>query len=1118
MPASWNEALQKKIINEFGEKKAAFISRKYARAFDAGYAETYPIETAFDDILHIEHLSSHTPLDTYFYYAKEKNDHTLHLRVFQWQEPIPLSDILPMLENLGLRTYKERPSKITLANNEYVWISDYTVVFATSSEFDLNKVKELFREALKNIHSGICENDGLNKLVLGALLSWRQITILRAYAKYLRQIGFRFTQAYIEKALIDNPSITQDLISFFRSRNLVVKKKIALEHPDDIEKRILHALESVSSLDEDRIFRRLLELMKATLRTNYFQLTQDQKPKDYLSFKLSSRDISELPQPAPLYEIFVYSPRFEAIHLRAEKVARGGIRWSDRPEDFRTEVLGLMKAQKVKNAIIVPSGAKGGFALKTAVTKENLKAEVLYCYKSFIRGLLDLTDNIKNKKIISPENVVCHDDADPYLVVAADKGTATFSDIANAISAEYQFWLGDAFASGGSHGYDHKEIGITARGAWESIKRHFREFDIDVLKTDITVVGIGDMSGDVFGNGMIYSKHIKLVAAFDHRNIFIDPTPDTESSFKERLRLFKLPTSSWEDYNAKLISKGGGVFKRSLKSITITSQMQQALGIEEKELTPTDLVRAILKAPVDLLYNGGIGTYVKASTESNADVMDRANDYCRVNGIDLRTRVVCEGGNLGFTQLGRIEYALNKGLINTDFIDNSAGVDCSDHEVNLKILLDQQVHLGKLTEKKRDELLVSLTDQVADLVLEDNYKQALVMSFSMYHAEKNVTLHQNYIKELEAQNVLKRSIEFLPPDKVILDRKAAGIGLTRPELAVLLAYSKIHLKSEILKTDLTEDPFLRDIVKTAFPSALDKKYSKEMEDHRLHKDIIATQLSNYLINEMGFTYVYRVQMETGATVAEIVRAFAVSTRIFDSVELQNSVEKLDFKIPMQDQYEMLFNIRLLLNLSTRWFLHTSYLKLDLENLVDEYASRIKLLEPMMPTLMGGSTREYLDELVKKFQSQGLSVDLARRIGSYRAMYAGLNIIDISLRFKLDLTKTARIYFAAGERFNLLWFRDQIAGDSREGHWNILARLTLRDELDICQRAFTYAILKDDKKNLSEAKLIDNWVNKNPRVMHRWEKLLNMLYSSAQIEYSMFFIAIRELLGLIITSD
>lgn len=1120
MAQTWKEQLDSKFIQKYGNKKGSALSKKYSHCFPHAYVDDYAVDVAISDIDHMEKLSAENPLEMSFYFSSDKTDIPLHLRLFQWEKSIPLSDILPMLENLDLRTDNEHPYKVTLANGEIIWISDFSVIY-TKTPFEIDKIDDLFEEAFSSIYFGISENDGFNKLVLGASLSWREILVLRAYAKYLRQVGFRFSQAYIEQTFYNNANIAKDLIALFLVLHDPAKTAKAKTQALKIENQILQALELVTSLDEDKIIRRFLDLIKATLRTNYFQATPTGKPKDYLSFKLNSRVIPELPLPMPLYEIFVYSPRFEAIHLRNTKVARGGIRWSDRREDFRTEILGLMKAQIVKNAVIVPSGAKGGFVLKSVsaqATREVMQKEVIGCYKAFICGLLDLTDNIKNKKFIHPEDVVCYDDADPYLVVAADKGTATFSDIANSISKEYDFWLGDAFASGGHTGYDHKKMGITARGAWESIKRHFREINIDVREKDITVVGIGDMSGDVFGNGMIYSKHIKLVAAFDHRTIFLDPNPDPEISYYERIRLFNLPISSWEDYNKKLFSKGGGVFKRNLKSIPLTTQVKQMLGVEEDNLAPNELIRAILKAPVDLLFNGGIGTYVKATRETQADVGDRTNDYCRVNGGELQCKVVGEGGNLGFTQLGRVEYALKGGLINTDFIDNSGGVDCSDHEVNLKILLDNEVQKHKLTQKKRDLLLASVTHEVAELVLHDNYQQALVMSFTAFNAKKNIGLHTNYIKELESQGILDRQVEFLPTDKELLERKAVSEGLTRPELAILLAYTKISVKQEILKSALPEDPYLKQVLSTAFPNSITKKYQHAMAEHRLERDIIATQLSNQVVNEMGITFVYRLQMETGATVEEIVRAHAVASHIFGTQELQDLIESLDFKIPMAEQYDMLFHIRNLINLAGRWFLHTNHLKGDLQKLIDHYSVRIKTLEDLTPVLMGGFVKQYLESLTEKFLHAGLPKEIAKRIATYRALYTSLNIIEVASNNNFDLIKTAKVYFAAGERINLIWFRDQIASDSREGHWNTLARLTLRDEFDIAQRTLTIAIMNKDKKEANITKLIDKWMSHNSRSLERWEKLLTMLYTSPSIDYTMFFIAVRELIGLILTSQ
>ncbi|HSW93082.1 MAG TPA: NAD-glutamate dehydrogenase domain-containing protein [Gammaproteobacteria bacterium] len=1059
----------------------------------------------------IKKLSTRDPFQIDLYEDKT-SEFPLHLKLFQYGKPLPLSDVLPMIENMGLRTYSENPSEIT-RGNETIWISDFSVTYTGSQTLDLSRAEKVFEEAFAKVRLGLMENDGFNRLVLAAGLSWRDVTLIRAYAKYLHQTGFRFNQAYIEQAVTSHADIIQNSVALFHLKFAPVKNPQAAKKIDALNDKIQTRLEAVTSLDDDRILRRFWQLVNATLRTNYFQTTSKGDPKDYLSFKLRSADVPELPLPHPLYEIFVYSPRFEGIHLRSEKVARGGIRWSDRREDFRTEILGLMKAQKVKNAVIVPSGAKGGFVLKATLLdsgREALHHEVITCYQSFIRGLLDLTDNLHGKKVIPPEKTVCLDDDDPYLVVAADKGTASFSDIANGIAKEYNFWLGDAFASGGSEGYDHKKMGITARGAWESVKRHFREIDINIEEQDFTAVGIGDMSGDVFGNGMIYTPHIKLIAAFDHRNIFIDPNPHPQKSFDERTRLFNLETSSWEDYNAKLISAGGGIFKRSSKSITLTANIKKALGIEENALAPNELIRAILKAPVDLLFNGGIGTYVKASTESHADVGDKTNEFCRINGDELRCKVVGEGGNLGFTQLGRIEYALNNGLINTDFIDNSAGVDCSDHEVNIKILLDKEVKKDVLTEKKRNQLLMSMTGDVAKLVLHDNYSQALVMSFSSMHAIHYTGLYLTYMRELETAVHLDRAVEFLPDEKKLLERRANDKGLTRPEIAVLLAYTKIYIKNELVKSDVPDDPYFIKALESAFPTLLMKSYVNAMEEHPLRREIIATQLSNQLVNSVGITFVYRLQTETGASVADIVRAYMVAANAYGTDGLQKLIDSLNFKISIKTQYELLHHIRQLLNLATRWFLRGTRMQGDIQKIIDHYKKSIVQLEEIVSTLMVGATKEYMDKIINQFVEAGIQKNVARTIAIARAMYTALNVIEVATQHKLDLIQTAQIYFDVGGQFNLVWFRDQIASDSREGHWNTMARLALRDELDSLQKKLSIVISKNGKKKSPPHKLISHWLSENHTIKNRWETLLELLHGSTNMDYTMFFIVLREL--------
>ncbi len=824
------------------------------------------------------------------------------------------------------------------------------------------------------------EDDGFNRLVLEAQLSWRETAILRAYTKYIRQIGFTLSQNYVELALINNAEIAKNLVSLF------ILRFSPDNHAEtaDLVAKIEHSFEAVVSLDEDRILRRLLEVILATIRTNYFQKTADGTFKSYISFKFDPSAISDLPLPRPIYEIFVYSPHVEGVHLRGGKVARGGIRWSDRREDFRTEVLGLMKAQHVKNSVIVPVGAKGGFYPKKIPVdgdRDAVMAEVVYSYSTFIRGLLDVTDNIKDHKIIPPLDVVRYDDDDFYLVVAADKGTATFSDIANSISKEYDFWLDDAFASGGSAGYDHKKMGITARGAWESVKRHFRELGINPAKTDFTVVGIGDMSGDVFGNGMLLSNCIKLVGAFDHRHIFVDPNPNPQMSFDERARLFNLPRSSWADYNPALISQGGGVFNRSAKSIKISPELQKVLNINKDQLVPNDLIRAMLTAPVDLLWNGGIGTFVKASFETHADVGDRTTDGIRVDAKDLTARVACEGGNLGFTQNARVEYSLNGGIIYTDFIDNSAGVDCSDHEVNIKILLNKLMLDGDMTLKQRNSLLEKMTNEVAELVLRDNYEQTQILSIEASITLLTTDLFRRFINEMEKLGRLNRQLEFLPSEQTLLERKANGQGLTRPELAVLIAYSKMYLKQDILASTLPEDPYFVKYLMLAFPPLLHKKYLPQMQQHRLSREIIATQLAKNIADHMGINFTERLQRETGASVEFIIRAFVIVDELFGLNTRWRQIEELDWKVPFTVQHKMMLQIYYLIRRSTRWFLRNCKPDIQIEKTIANFSEPLAELTKKLPMLLTETEQEQLKMIIKEYTTQGVPDLLARKIAS-----------------------------------------------------------------------------------------------------------------------------------------
>jgi len=1104
MDNAWRDELEACLIKKFGVQKGQALFSKYHKAFLTSYAEECTVQMALRDILRFENLSQKKSFSIYLYEIKEERGIALHLRLYQYSKPLPLSDILPILENLGLRTLTEHPYEVSLKKT-HGWISDFAVLPVIKKTWDIKKIKPLFKEVFLQIFLGRSENDAMNKLVLGAMLSYSEITILRAYAKYLAQAGFRFSLSYIEETVSNHPQLSKNLVKFFKARFSLKKYKNLLKKLDN---KILEELDAIDVLAEDRIMRQIYYLMLATVRTNYFQKNH-KNHKDYLALKFYSKAIPDLPKPCPLYEIFVYSARFEGIHLRSSAVSRGGIRWSDRREDLRTEILGLMKAQRVKNAVIVPGGAKGGFVLKKNRFSEG---EVVHCYKLFIRSLLDLTDNIQKGEMIHPVNVFCIDDFDPYLVVAADKGTGAFSDIANSIAKEYDFWLGDAFASGGMTGYNHKEMGITARGAFESIRRHFRECDINIDQDEFTVIGIGDMGGDVFGNGMLYSKNIKLIAAFNGKDIFIDPNPDPQKSYRERKRLFQSKNSSWQNYNRELISKGGGVFSRLTKSIALTPEIRNVLKIDATSLSPDELITAILKAPCDLLYNGGIGTFVKSSNEKNDDVLDKTNDFCRINANELRVKVVGEGGNLGFTQLARVEFSLLGGHINTDFIDNSGGVDCSDHEVNIKILLDKAETLKKITNKERNALLSKMKDEVAELVLRDNYNQALTLSLSRERSMTNTGLYENFIKMLEASNDIDRALEFLPDAKTILERKAANQGLTSPEIAILLSYSKIHVKNEILKSGIPEDKFFIRELESEFPKTLHRKnFQSLMRTHRLYREIIATQLSNKIVNEMGVTFVYRVQDELAATVSEVIRAYVISSKIFESEEMEHLIESFNFKVSAKLQYDLLHHTRHLINLSTRWFLRNpKYANQDIEKTIKYFYDPIKKLEPIVPDLVSGNTKEYLKTLTEQFIHAGIPKEAAKRIATYRALYILLNVIDVASQYKFEMFKTAKMYYDIGTRFNFVWFRDHISVDVREGHWYNLARLTLRDELDVLQKLLTIIILQSNKKENNVTKLIDDWIKNHPRPVARWESMVDMILGNPNIDYSMFFIVLREL--------
>ncbi len=1116
---SWDDKLVSALAANKGEVAAKALSRKYVK-FPQAYKDEVLPGSAIVDIEKLERVNFSDNLEMLFYQPLEEKagSRFVKLKLFHKGDPIHLSDVLPMLENFGLRVIGESPYAIKTSDGETFWILDFSMLITGDGEFNVYTVQTLFQDAFAKVWQGDLEDDGFNRLILGAGLEGRSVSILRAFAKYERQIGGRFSQSYIENTFARYPDIAQLLINLFVQRfdpnnksNDSAKEKAHTKILDAIES----SLDNVANLDDDRIIRRFVEMITATIRTNYFQVDKLMGEKSYISFKITPEKISEMPQPVPKFEIFVYSPQIEGVHLRGGKVARGGLRWSDRREDFRTEVLGLVKAQQVKNSVIVPVGAKGGFVCKQL--PEGSRQEIFEagkeCYRTFIRALLDITDNIVDGKIVPPVDVVRLDEDDAYLVVAADKGTATFSDIANGISDEYDFWLGDAFASGGSVGYDHKAMGITAKGAWESVKRHFREMDIDCQSTDFTCIAIGDMAGDVFGNGMLLSKHIRLQAAFNHMHIFIDPTPNAAKSYPERKRLFNLPGCSWEDYNEKLISAGGGIFSRHVKSIKLTPQIKKMLGTQKQSLSPIDLIQAIITMEVDLLWNGGIGTYVKSTKETHLEVGDRANDALRINGCELKAKVVGEGGNLGLTQLGRIEFAACGGRINTDAIDNAGGVDCSDNEVNIKILLNSLVQAGDLTVKQRNQLLYDMTDEVGDMVIEDCYRQTHSLSVTAMRGVNQLKEQVRFIHELERAGKLDRALEFIPDDEEIADRLANDRGLTRPELAVLLAYNKMVLKEDLVHKDITDNPYHDKLLINAFPQQLQDKYQEQMQLHPLRAEIIATKLANKIGNDMGFNFVNRMQEETGATVVEIANSYTMSCAVFELEEFWQKIEVLNNKISTAIQTEMLFQYRRTVRRATRWFLRHRNKSLTIEQSIAMFKPTFEIMSKKLNSFIIEGEIDQLKRVEGDLVSAGVPKEVAIRVSQLSTIFSALDIAEIAEEDGRSVELVASLYFKLGVKLELHWFLDQITRQAVGNHWQALARASFREELDWQQRSLTSVVLRCDctanGKYLD--KMLDTWVETNAQPLARWTHILADFKVGQTHEFAKFSVALRELM-------
>ncbi|MBK8909368.1 MAG: NAD-glutamate dehydrogenase [Rhodospirillales bacterium] len=1109
---TWSDLLKGSLIAAHGEEEGHILFQRYCDAFPPGYQAEFNADEAVADIERIEILMVTHEIEMTLYRPFEVAEHRMRFKVYRPKQPIILSEVLPMLEHLGLRVIDEIPYAVPIPNSDVrlVMIHDFGLETRSGQPIDMAAIRDSFKQAFLNVWCGNAESDRFNSLVLEARMSAREVTVIRAYSRYLRQAGIAFSQSYMQDALLNNASLARLTVDLFKTMFDPAIETGREQKVEAVAKALNAGLENVESADEDRILRRFFNAVQSTLRTNYFQRGADGAPKPYLSFKIDSRAVAELPLPRPMVEVFVYSPRMEGIHLRGGKVARGGIRWSDRREDFRTEILGLMKAQMVKNVVIVPVGSKGGFIVKRPPAtgdREAIQAEGIECYKSLIRGILDLTDNRVGGQVVPPEDVVRRDDDDPYLVVAADKGTATFSDIANGVSKEYGFWLDDAFASGGSQGYDHKAMGITARGAWESVKRHFREMGKDIQAEPFTVVGVGDMSGDVFGNGMLLSPCIKLLGAFNHLHIFVDPDPDPAVSLKERQRLFALPRSSWSDYDHNLISQGGGIFDRRAKTLNVSPEIRERFGLGSDHVRPNDLIRAMLRAEVELMWFGGIGTYVKASYESDTDAGDRSNDAVRIDGRELRCQVVGEGANLAFTQNGRIEYALAGGRINTDFIDNSAGVDCSDHEVNIKILLGSAVRDGDMTEKQRNRLLAEMTDEVAALVLRDNYLQSQAITLIKDEGFSALENQTRLMRMFERQGRLDREVEFLPEDDALAERIAARQGLTRPEIAVLFAYCKLWLYDKVLESDLPDDRHLAEDVVRYFPTPIQNGQRERIRGHILRRELIATSITNSLINRVGGTFVTEISDKSGMPAVDVARAYIITRDVFGLRDVWVQIEALDNLVPADAQSTLHRDAQRLIERGTMWFLRNGGSPIDITRNVGAYKQPVAALATCIDSVLPEEMNGRILHRVGRYTERGVPENLARQIAYLIAMPSACDIVRIAAARGIAVEDVARLNFALGESLGLGWLRYQAEKISAMSHWQKLAVSAIIEELYNHQCALTVHVLDTVGKAGDGA--ISAWTENRAAAVERVRVLLGELEASGPLDLSMLTVASRQ---------
>ena len=1104
---SWGERIRVTLLDQCEtEKEALSLTSKYSESFPAGYIDQADSNEAHKDIRKLESVLKTGVFALDLYQDTDAKSHELNLKIYHADRPVTLSDILPILENFGFKVTAEKPFQIDV-DGKKIWLHDFDIEYKNSSHaMSVTDIKDVFEDGLRAIWDHKAENDSLNSLISKVKMPWRDVLVLRALVKYMRQTNIQYTPTYMMQAVTDNPRIADLMLEYFYSAHKP-------SHDDEQRKNLISSnkrkikkqLEKVSSYDQDRILRSMLQIMKSTMRTSFFQ------DKSYVSFKLDSSAIDILPLPKPMVEIFVYSPRVEGVHLRGGKVARGGLRWSDRHEDFRTEVLGLMKAQNVKNSVIIPVGSKGGFVVKNPpITggRDAFHKEGIECYKIFISGLLDITDNIDGSKIIPPKNVVRHDEDDPYLVVAADKGTATFSDIANGLAQDYGFWLGDAFASGGSAGYDHKAMGITARGAWESVKRHFRELGLNTQTQEFDVIGVGDMGGDVFGNGMLLSPHIRLVGAFNHLHIFCDPTPDTKSSFKERQKLFKA-VKGWDAYDEKILSKGGRIYSRSDKLLKLTPEIQSRFGLDKKEVSPQELIHAMLQAQTDLLWFGGIGTYIKAPNESNADVGDKASDNIRIDAHQVRARVIGEGANLGTTQSARICMNLLGVKCYADFIDNSGGVNSSDLEVNIKILFQEVMRKTKLNVKDRNKLLEKMTNDVADLVLRNNYQQTQAISMAGHQAYDKLSSHAALIDHLESNFNLNRDIENLPSNAAIENRARNHQGLTAPELSTLISYTKIKLFQDLLDSNLPDDPAFQDWMSAYFPTLIQNKYQKEMNTHRLRREIISTQLANSIVNRMGPTYMMNQTSKTGTPPCTISRVYFVVREVFDIRGLYEEIETLDNKATAISQIEALNEITDFIDYTSTWFLKefkTENLKeFQLTKLEGSYKKSFQKILKIINKVLPKSSLTFIESRQNSYIEKGFSIHIARRIALLPIMNTMCDIIKISEQMKHDLGTVAKVYFELNEALSFVWLRDQAREVEPDTRWEADTLKGIIDRLYVTQANLTKRIVAEtcsakDKK--CPANPTHNWMDNNNESVQPLLDIIEKIRSADQTDFAM----------------